>query len=675
MSLDAAGELPNKGVLLVDYPGYVADAGRAIETLGGLGAISTVSRATERASDSLLHLRLRPNDPYSHPIFGQKVPMAALLLRVRRPGAADSTALGTLPSPRQSASATVVARVQHAVRFGGMADFQYIVRGQRSVCAELDAAASLTPPGADLDLEIPPTLFSPVDVVQEYALTWGGKRLLTTALRDKKRYKPVPDRPQPLSRVDLTLQAPVPTAKPPPKLTDSAHRAYDRLTALFARRPIWTRLALDKALGGPNAEPTSRKWAVKEALPLVAYYCITGPWSRCYVRLGYDPRVEPLSYEYQALDVRLFHSAEPARRRRAARRAGRVAEQALLAELVPRKTGVVQRALPSRIRQHALHASRGRAHAIGDDGDDSAADGAAELAPQQRQLNYQLCDMPRVCDERQKAVLDQAYETRSRVYDPKHGWFSADTLAALRAIVKEQLLAQQAGAHADDGRAGVTSGTALSARPRAPPGEQRAPSDERSARAGSAQGPGHVLAYPMGDAGGIAVVDAVLCEPARPAPLARDTHDSSAATAAAVGAAGAGSRSLSNSARGPHGSARGRVGAHGGELEGEDDAMAEDSVEEEEEGEELEADDEDCEEVGVGADDDGDDRGDDNDDDADSEQDRRGVAASADAGMLETLVAWQQLREARADAAAGGELPDAFEVFDDDDDDDDDDDE
>ncbi|KAJ1627878.1 hypothetical protein T492DRAFT_595314, partial [Pavlovales sp. CCMP2436] len=77
-TLCAAGRLPAEEALCVEYPGFVRDTERALETLGGLDAI-----ALARHDDStLLQLRLRPDDPYAHPIFGETVLTAALLLRV-----------------------------------------------------------------------------------------------------------------------------------------------------------------------------------------------------------------------------------------------------------------------------------------------------------------------------------------------------------------------------------------------------------------------------------------------------------------------------------------------------------------------------------------------------------------------------------------------------------------
>ena len=47
---------------------------------------------------------------------------------------------------------------------------------------------------------------------------------------------------------------------------------------------------------------------VKVILPSIAYYILTGPWRRVWVRFGYDPRTDPAAKLYQVVDFRIKDS-------------------------------------------------------------------------------------------------------------------------------------------------------------------------------------------------------------------------------------------------------------------------------------------------------------------------------------------------------------------------------
>ena len=78
--------VPTMHFYSVEYPGYVKpeSAPPAIERLGGQHAIDAAfRRATGRDRvESLLELRLRPGNPYAHPIPGEVVPTSNLVLKV-----------------------------------------------------------------------------------------------------------------------------------------------------------------------------------------------------------------------------------------------------------------------------------------------------------------------------------------------------------------------------------------------------------------------------------------------------------------------------------------------------------------------------------------------------------------------------------------------------------------
>ncbi|GAB2265472.1 hypothetical protein Dimus_000525 [Dionaea muscipula] len=97
-----SGRFPSEKAFVVHYPAYPSSISRAIETLGGADAIAhdpemedvkelinlqqTAILAIKARSSNLnkLEFRFRPEDPYSHPTFGQLYPCNNLLLRISR---------------------------------------------------------------------------------------------------------------------------------------------------------------------------------------------------------------------------------------------------------------------------------------------------------------------------------------------------------------------------------------------------------------------------------------------------------------------------------------------------------------------------------------------------------------------------------------------------------------
>ncbi len=109
-------QVPQQAAVAIEYPGYIRSVDAALTTLGGEAGITTAV-ATQAP---YLTLRLRPDDPYSHPLFSDKpMPAHSLLLRISRPkdqpeGSSDGVKV------------TAVARVTRVYRFSGLADFQFL---------------------------------------------------------------------------------------------------------------------------------------------------------------------------------------------------------------------------------------------------------------------------------------------------------------------------------------------------------------------------------------------------------------------------------------------------------------------------------------------------------------------------------------------------------------------
>ncbi|XP_063985821.1 general transcription factor 3C polypeptide 5 [Diachasmimorpha longicaudata] len=73
------GHRLNKKFICIRYPGNVINADKAVETLGGISAVSTAITTSNRR----LELRLRPADGFCKPACGDRHPVTGFLLRIR----------------------------------------------------------------------------------------------------------------------------------------------------------------------------------------------------------------------------------------------------------------------------------------------------------------------------------------------------------------------------------------------------------------------------------------------------------------------------------------------------------------------------------------------------------------------------------------------------------------
>ncbi|VDQ13965.1 unnamed protein product, partial [Trichobilharzia regenti] len=69
----------------------------------------------------------------------------------------------------------------------------------------------------------------------------------------------------------------------------------------FHYRPIWMRPAL-----AYHMPADTRLVYFTQILPSLAYYMVRGPWSRAWVRYGYDPRKDPEARYYQVCVYYLY---------------------------------------------------------------------------------------------------------------------------------------------------------------------------------------------------------------------------------------------------------------------------------------------------------------------------------------------------------------------------------
>ena len=86
-----------------------------------------------------------------------------------------------------------------------------------------------------------------------------------------------------------------------PSMLDAyTQHLLSRITALFGRRPIWTRRALANTLCIPLSS-----FPLKVAVQYVGYMFRSGPWREAVVRFGVDPRVDPALRIYQTVTFQM----------------------------------------------------------------------------------------------------------------------------------------------------------------------------------------------------------------------------------------------------------------------------------------------------------------------------------------------------------------------------------
>lgn len=160
---------PRPGVahLCVEYPGYVGDETKVLETLGGTDGIARQLQVCAfyrrgrqvlgglcqsvcssrphhqplmsrlfcmQENSKQLALRLRPHDHNCHPAYGAREPSRRLLLRLTRPApAAEGSGASASSAAAGGWEAEVVATLPHTYRFSSPSDYQYVAHDSRPV--------------------------------------------------------------------------------------------------------------------------------------------------------------------------------------------------------------------------------------------------------------------------------------------------------------------------------------------------------------------------------------------------------------------------------------------------------------------------------------------------------------------------------------------------------------
>ncbi|XP_058184245.1 uncharacterized protein LOC131301813 isoform X2 [Rhododendron vialii] len=352
-----SGNFPSTEAFAVHYPGYPSSTTRAVETLGGSEGILK-ARCLQ---SNKLELHFRPEDPYSHPVFGELQPCNNFLLRISKrkdrngqntedfnniskcvsedeihisrmscpqsvktdqvnESQSASTSLPAEVEARSSQevqddlSANIVSRISEAYHFNGMVDYQHVLSVHADVARrkkrnwadmepQFEKGGLMDVDQEDLMILVPP-LFSIKDVPEKVVLK------PSVSLSSKKKQKGVIQHRwemeiEPCLAIDFYIKE-IPKKVSWEKYIPEKSEQWEWQMAvckLFDERPIWVKSSLAERLlddGVQFGDHTLRRLLFR-----AAYYFSNGPFLRFWIRKGYDPRKDPESRIYQRIDFRV----------------------------------------------------------------------------------------------------------------------------------------------------------------------------------------------------------------------------------------------------------------------------------------------------------------------------------------------------------------------------------
>ncbi|KAJ7117395.1 RNA polymerase III transcription factor IIIC subunit-domain-containing protein [Mycena crocata] len=357
--------IPSIPFYSIEYPGYVRPTSVpiAVQNLGGQAALDIAFKRHAAKSEATVELKLRPGNPFAHPLPGDVVPTNNLVLKVvkrKRKNRMESDD-GVLQGEY---TVEAVGSTSKTIRFRSMADYQYQpdmndpVTKLRLAMDNMDVEAIRTyviPPekadymvpaststatGADIDMNLdpaltgiplpepnpdrpmrsnlrlfPPPLFSRQTFPQLYNFKPNSASIVSTTVNEetgeekkrlinKMRWKGYG--PQSISFSERQVPK-----KPVQNVQDARTQVndvlYDKLMEVFSQRPIWTRGALFNQLTALEARDVLKFFPFRSSKPLLALVCYVfqdGPWRDTLIRFDYDPRKDPKARFYQRLYFR-----------------------------------------------------------------------------------------------------------------------------------------------------------------------------------------------------------------------------------------------------------------------------------------------------------------------------------------------------------------------------------
>ncbi|KAK4879873.1 hypothetical protein RN001_008019 [Aquatica leii] len=331
----------SRKLLCIEYPGIVDNIDTMMETLGGIHNIETAVGNYNRR----LELKFRPDDIFCKPTWGDKDYSCRILVKInmRTPRKQKASVSKSDEQDQPTFKYELIGLIPMTFKFTRLCDFQYLPllpiddsepENPNTACRNIyeDIIPETLPDmkwfesmkSKTMPFFFPPPVFAKFNSSKDNRLYYErykyyekvlpevAKRLKKETFGKKQVTKNIiSSRPRSFRTVnsifinfnakDVTIpqcptEAAVNAIKRKGVLTESGPMA--KIKKLFEERPIWAKSALLHKSG-------VRTDHIKVILPVVAYYCSTGPWRIMWCKLGYDPTKDPNSRIYQTFDFRV----------------------------------------------------------------------------------------------------------------------------------------------------------------------------------------------------------------------------------------------------------------------------------------------------------------------------------------------------------------------------------
>lgn len=448
---------------MIEYPGFVKNPDKALDTLGGLESIQKVFDSQK----DRMELKFRKADPLSHPAYGDRVPKKCLVLRIRK--------LKKKTDKEATFSLSVVGKVQTSFKFETLAEFQWLPMQRTNMVDKINSGdlmseiriersqESLNPTYAsilddilpiknpfdstlknfneDAPLLILPAVFSRFDTPRE--IHQPHPKFRSKEMRDEF------ERQQSMSIIGRTRKKrstmsyllnfgdKVPDLPPEKLMKERAilsaqeQSLIPKLERCFDRQKIWSKAALCFELNCSTLD-------IKYILPLIAYHYLNGPFRTMWVKYGYDPHKDISSKVFQTLDFRVKNPLDHQEYSR------RSIHQY---QLPMRKNADKLRNKQQLDLKSMISSATTSRHLIDPFGDDQAGSKGLivteamckfrrDLIPPTRQLSYQLKDIE--IDEVQVLVHSND-EREPELCSEKDGWLMEGSIERIRKIMNKSL--------------------------------------------------------------------------------------------------------------------------------------------------------------------------------------------------------------------------------------------
>lgn len=445
---------------MIEYPGFVENPDKALDTLGGLESIEKVFDSTK----DRMELKFRKADPLAHPAYGDRTPKKCLVLRIRKVKNEDG----------ETFSLSVVGKIQTSFRFETLAEFQWLPMQRTNMVDRIKSSdlqsgirierspESLNPTYAsilddilpiknpfdntlrtfneDAPLLILPAVFSRFDTPRE--IHQPHPKFRSKEMRDEF------ERQQSMSIIGRTRKKrstmsyllnfgdKVPDL-PPEKLmkersllSAQEQSLIPKLERCFDRQKIWSKAALCFELSCSTLD-------IKYILPLIAYHYLNGPFRTMWVKYGYDPHKDTSSKVFQTLDFRVKNPLDHQEYSR----------RSIHQYQLPMRKNVDKLRSKQQLDLKSMISSATTSRHLEDPFDDQSVSKGLivteamckfrrDLIPPTRQLSYQLKDID--IDEVQFLVHSNDGKEPDICYE-KDGWLVEGSIEKIRKIMNKSL--------------------------------------------------------------------------------------------------------------------------------------------------------------------------------------------------------------------------------------------